>query len=200
MGSEEVKINRRGVLALGASAIALAGCASSGPAALYGLSAAETVPTGRRRGAQILVPAPRALKALDTQNIAVVDAGPVYTYFPDAAWADALPNVVQQKIVETLQNTNLLRGVGMPGDGLLIDYQLQTELRAFELNVDGQDRGVVEIAAKLVNDRNGRAVSNRVFKAVTAASSSSVGNAVLAINASADRVFSEMAEWVVQRV
>jgi cholesterol transport system auxiliary component len=140
------------------------------------------------------------LKALDSSYIAVVDKGPVYSYFPDSAWADTLPNVVQLKLVETLQNTGRLRGVGVPGDGLLIDYQLQTEIRAFELRVDGTDRGLVEISARVVNDRNGRTVATKVFRAETPSGSTSVDKAVEAMNASADRVFAEMAAWTLRNV
>lgn len=194
-------LDRRQFLGACGGSLLLASCASSGPSALYGLNAAQIDSAkGRKRGAQILVSRPRALKALDTEYIAVVDRGPVYSYFPKAAWADALPSVVQTKIVQTLENTGRLRGVGFPGDGLLIDYQLQTELRAFELLIDGANRGVVEIAAKLVNDRNGRAVANRVFRAETLAGGNSVDKAVEALNTAADQVFGEIAVWILQRV
>ncbi|MBO6755899.1 MAG: membrane integrity-associated transporter subunit PqiC [Roseibium sp.] len=194
-------LRRRDVLAFVIGAAGLAGCAGSGPTALYGLTAAEAaIPGGRRRGAQVLVPRPRALKALDTEYIAVVDSGPVYSYFPRVAWADSLPSVVQSKIVATLQNTGRLRGVGLPGEGLLIDYQLQTELRAFELRIDQGNRAVVEIAAKLVNDRNGRTSANRVFRAETPSGGTGPDQAVAALNRSADRVFADMAVWTIQNV
>lgn len=194
-------LDRRQFLSVCGSSLVLAGCASSGPSALYGLNAAQIDSAkGGKRGAQVLVPRPRALKALDTEHIAVVDRGPVYSYFPKAAWADALPSVVQTKIVQTLENTGRLRGVGFPGDGLLIDYQLQTELRSFELRLDGANRGVVEIAAKLVNDRSGRAVANRVFRAETLAAGTSVDKAVEALNTAADQVFGEIALWILKRV
>ena len=186
---------------LGGGAL-VAGCAGgNAPSVLYGLGAGEMAPaSGRARGVQILVPRPRALKALDTDYIAVVDEGPVYSYFPKAAWADSLPSVVQAKIVETLQGTGRLRGVGVPGEGLLIDYQLQTELRAFQYHVDGPNRGVVALSAKLVNDRNGRAVGTKVFSAETAAAGTEIDRAVMALNASADRVFTDMADWVLRKV
>jgi len=148
----------------------------------------------------VLVPQPRALQALDTANIAVVDAGPVYTYFPKAAWTDTLPKVVQAKIVQSLENTRGLRGVGLPGEGLLIDYQLQTDLRAFELRIDGRDRAVVEIMARLVNDRNGRTRASRIFRAEAPAKSTSVRDGVAAMNAAADAVLREMSAWVLGNV
>ncbi len=194
-------MTRRGVLGVLGLGVLVTGCASSTPSAYYGIEAADVGGlTGRSSRVQLLVASPRALKALDTSYIAVVDKGPVYSYFPGSAWADTLPNVVQLKLVETLQNTNRLRGVGLPGDGLLIDYQLQSEIRAFELRLGSGNRGVVEISARIVNDRNGRTVATKVFRAATPAGATSVDKAVEAMNRSADRVFAEIAAWTLQNV
>ncbi|WP_298819380.1 ABC-type transport auxiliary lipoprotein family protein [uncultured Roseibium sp.] len=194
-------ISRRRVLGALGLGVLVSGCASSAPSAFYSIEAADVGGlAGRSSRVQVLVASPRALKALDSSYIAVVDKGPIYSYFPNSAWADTLPNVVQLKLVETLQNTGRLRGVGLPGDGLLIDYQLQTEIRAFELRVEGANRGVVEISARVVNDRNGRTVATKVFRAETPSGSTSVDKAVEAMNTSADRVFAEMAAWTLRNV
>ncbi|GAA0773631.1 ABC transporter [Roseibium denhamense] len=201
MTKASTDMTRRGVLGALGLGVLVSGCASSGPSAFYSLEAGNVGGlTGRSSRVQVLVAAPRALKALDTSYIAVVDDGPVYSYFPAVAWADTLPNVVQLKLVETLQNTGRLRGVGLPGDGLLIDYQLQTDIRKFELRVGGANRAVVEIAARVVNDRNGRTVATRVFRADTPSGSTDVSKAVEAMNTSADKVFAEMAAWTLQNV
>ncbi|WP_305983934.1 ABC-type transport auxiliary lipoprotein family protein [Roseibium sp. MMSF_3544] len=193
-------MTRRGVLGALGLAVVVSGCSSTAPSAFYSLTSADVDSLqGRSSRVQVLVAPPRALKALDTSYIAVVDDGPVYSYYPKSAWADTLPNVVQAKLQETLQNTGRLRGVGLPGDGLLIDYQLQTEIRKFELQVSG-NRAVVEISARVVNDRNGRTVATQVFRAETPAGSASVDKAVEAMNASADRVFAEMAAWTLRNV
>ncbi|MCX2722023.1 ABC-type transport auxiliary lipoprotein family protein [Roseibium salinum] len=195
-------MTRRSVLSALGFGVLVSGCASSAPSAYYGLDTVDAGGgfTGRSSGVQVLVTAPRALKALDTSHIAVVDQGPIYSYFPNSAWADTLPNVVQAKLAQTLQDTGRLRGVGLPGEGLLIDYQLQTEIRSFELRVDGASRGFVEIFARVVNDRNGRTVATKVFSAQTPSGGTSVDQAVEAMNASADRVFTEITAWTLQNV
>ncbi|TYC48631.1 ABC transporter [Rhodobacterales bacterium] len=201
MKSVSSDMSRRSVLGVLGMGILVSGCASSAPSAYYSVNAADVGGLqGRSNRVQVLVSPPRALKALDTSYIAVVDKGPVYSYFPNSAWADTLPNVVQLKLVETLQNTGRLRGVGLPGDGLLIDYQVQTEIRAFEMRIGGANRGVVEISARVVNDRNGRTVATKVFKAETPTSGTSVEAAVEAMNVSASRVFAEIADWTLRNV
>ncbi|NVK33107.1 MAG: membrane integrity-associated transporter subunit PqiC [Rhodobacteraceae bacterium] len=193
--------NRRHVLALLGIGLGLAGCANNTPSALYGLTAADfEMAAPARKSRQVLVPRPRALKALDSDHIAVVDSGPIYSYFPKAAWADTLPSVVQSKIVETLEGTQRLRGVGFPGDGLLIDYQLQTELRAFALHIDGRPRAVVEISARLLNDRNGRTVATKVFRTEVPSGGSTVDQAVAALNRAGEAVFRDIASWALQKI
>lgn len=199
-GGGTLRSSRRGFLTLVGLGLMTAGCASSTPSALYSLNAVPQVDVRRRRAVQVLVPRPRALKALDTDLIAAVEQGQLISYFPQSAWSDALPNVVQAKIVEALQNTGSLRGVGMPGDGLLIDYQLQTDIRSFAFYTEGSDRGVVEISARLVNDRNGRTVSTKVFRSEILAGGQTVGQAVEALNAASSQVLGEMTAWAISKV
>jgi cholesterol transport system auxiliary component len=201
MTQADSRMSRRAFVSALCGSAVVSGCSSAGPSAFYSLQAADAGSvSGRSSRVQVLVAPPRALKALDTSYIAVVDSGPVYSYFPKVAWADTLPNVVQTKLVQTLQNTGRLRGVGLPGDGLLIDYQLQTDIRAFELSVEGANRGVVEIAARVVNDRNGRTVASKVFRRETPSGSSDVDKAVAAMNRSAEQVFSDIAAWTLRNV
>ncbi len=180
----------------------LAGCGASGPDALYGLTAPREVSVqARSSDYQVLVASPIALQALDTSNIAVTQGGgPVYSYFPKVAWTDTLPRVFQAKLVETLENTGKLRGVSQPGQGLLIDYQLQTTLRAFELQVDGRDKAYVEVAARIVDDRDGRSIGMRVFAASVPTSGQAVDDAIPALNSASDNVLAQIAGWSVNTI
>ncbi|KZK77691.1 hypothetical protein PsAD46_04714 [Pseudovibrio sp. Ad46] len=180
----------------------LAGCGASGPEALYGLTAPRDVPVKvRASDYQMLVATPVALQALDTSNIAVTQGGgPIYSYFPKVAWTDTLPRVFQAKLVETLENTGKLRGVSQPGQGLLIDYQLQTTLRAFELQVDGGDKAYVEVAARIVDDRDGRSIGMRVFAASVPTTGDTVTDAIPALNAASDNVLAQITSWSINTV
>ncbi|MDD7910409.1 MULTISPECIES: ABC-type transport auxiliary lipoprotein family protein [Pseudovibrio] len=180
---------------------ATAACGSTGPSALYDLTAPrEFGNSARSSNVQILVPTPVALQALDTNSIAVAEAGRIYSYYPRVAWADSLPNVFQAKLIETLENTGKFRGVSQPGQGLLIDYQLQTTVRAFEVNVGQSARAYVEIAARLVNDRDGRSVQARVFAAEVPTVSDNTDQSIDALNQASDQVLREIAAWVLKTV
>ncbi|MTI19240.1 ABC transporter [Rhodobacteraceae bacterium RKSG542] len=189
-----LKLMSAAVVLLGLSA-----CGSSGPQALYGLTAPVSVNTSASaKNVQVLVAAPMALQALDTSSIAVAEEGRIYSYYPKVAWADTLPNVFQAKLIETLENTGKLRGVGRPGQGLLIDYQLQTTIRSFEMNINGGTRAYVEVAARVVNDRNGVSKASRLFRAEVPTSSTDLDEAVDAMNVAADQVMAEIAAWTLK--
>ncbi len=90
--------------------------------------------------------------------------------------------MVQSKLVEAFEDTGRLGGVGKPGQGLAIDYQLISDVRAFEIATGNGDRGVVEISVKLLNDRNGTVKAQKVFRAEASSSGSSSSAYVAALD------------------
>lgn len=198
-----VKNMQKGLGALALAAMVLQGCAAlpgGGPAPLdtYDLSASSIeTSTARRSRTQILVTEPAALKALDGENIVIRPLPAAVEFLKGAQWSDRLPRVVQARLVETFQNTGRFGGVGKPGEGLAIDYQIVTEIRTFEVRVDGAPRAEVALYVKLLNDRNGVVRAARDFKASSplSAGGSNVGNA--AYVAALDRAFMQVQREVV---
>lgn len=193
-------MSRRAVLC--GAGLALAGCAST-PSALqtYELSSPRDFGGrgGRGRG-QLLIIEPKTIATLDTERIAVRQAGGAFAYLNDGAWADRLPRLLQTRIIQAFENANRLAGVGRPGDRLASDWQLLTEIRAFNLVVEGQTSAEVEVSVKLVNDRNGRILAAQVFGARTPASATEARAAVTAFDASLQVVLRDVVIWASLRV
>ncbi|WP_321332792.1 ABC-type transport auxiliary lipoprotein family protein [Breoghania sp.] len=184
---------------------ALAGCAAitGGPAPrdIYTLSAPRDFgPSAKRSRAQILIAAPKAMAALDTDNIAVLSDNIAISYFAGAAWSDRVPQLFQRKIIESFENSGRVRAVGQPGEGLLIDYQIATDIRAFELAVDGGRVARVEFSAKIIDDRNGRVRASRTFRREAAAAGDSVNDAVSAMDRAADECLVDLVNWTLERI
>ena len=108
--------------------------------------------------------------------------------------------MVQSKLVEAFEDTGRLGGVGKPGQGLAIDYQLITDVRAFEVATVGGDRGVVEISAKLLNDRNGTVVAQKVFRAEARAAGTSNEAYVKAMDEAFGSVTAEIVTWALTAI
>jgi cholesterol transport system auxiliary component len=183
--------------------LAVAGCSlfRGPPPETFDLTGPESVKVGGGTAAQILVPEPIALKALDSDRI-VVSKGAKITYYPDAQWPDRLPKLLQSRTIEAFERSRKVRAVGRPGEGLSIDYQVVTEIRAFEYRVDGDGKGLahVEIAAKILDDRNGRVVSNRVFTGEAPVAKDTAAAVVDGLNAAISRVLVDIVRWTVTRV
>ena len=184
------------------AALLLPGCAAlpgGGPAALdtYDLTGISSEASGPRRArTQVLVPEPTALKILDSENVVVRPSAGSVEFLRGAHWSDRLPRIVQARLVEALQATGRLGGVGRPGEGLAIDYQIVTEIRAFDVRIDGQTRAHVELFVKVLNDRNGVVRSSRGFEATVAVSGSGNDAYVAALNRAFAQVAEETVGWV----
>ena len=156
------------VIAAAALSLSLSGCALIGgskPLDTYELTAPDQG-DGRSRGRrQILIAEPSALKPLDGQNIVIRPAPGVIQYLAGAQWSDRLPRIIQARFAEAFQRSGRFGGVGRPGEGLAIDYQVIAEIRSFEVKVDGGEHAEVEIFVRLLNDRNGVVRASRSFSA-----------------------------------
>ena len=190
----------RATLVLGAAALWLAGCGST-PKATFDLSAPRdiAVAQGPARGLMV-VATPTALQVLDTDRIVVMPRPGEVTYADDSQWTDRLPNLLQARIIQAFENASRLRAVGRPGDRLVPDWTLVTEIRQFGVVVeDGQPTAVVEVAVKLVTDRGGRIAAGKVFKGTSPGATDGAGAA-----ASLDRalaiVLRDMVRWATGRI
>lgn len=180
-------------------ALLLPGCAllpGGGPAPLdtYELSAAATE-VGNKRRTQVLITEPSALKALDGQNIVIKPAPNVIEYLKGAQWADRLPRIVQARLAETFQRSGAFGGVGKPGEGLAIDYQVIVEIRNFEISASGGQTAQVELFVRVLNDRNGVVRASRTFQASSPVSGTGNSAYVAALDHAFGKAASEIVGW-----
>lgn len=179
-------------------ALGVAGCAAlpgGGPAPLdtFELSAPSVEVRSHSRR-QILIAEPSALKALDGQNIVIKTGSRAIQYLKGAQWADRLPLIVQARLAETFQRSGSFAGIGKPGEGLAIDYQVITEVRSFEIRADRGEQAQVELFVRLLNDRNGEVRASRTFTASAPVS----GGGNQAYVAALDSAFGQTARDIVR--
>lgn len=196
------RIQRVGALAVGffMAATLLAGCGGGASSDTFDLRAAVSADGPSARNRQILVPEPSALKALDSEQVLVRVGGAEVQYLSKSQWSDKLPRMVQAKLVQAFENTGKLGGVGKPGQGLAIDYQVVTDIRAFEIDTVSR-RARVEISVKLLNDKNGEVRSQKVFSAASPVSSGATNPAFIkALDAAFTTVAGEIVDWTLRSI
>ena len=177
----------------------LSGCALLGagskPLDTYELTAPAAGDGRGRSYRQILIAEPSALKALDGQNIVISPSPGSIQYLKGAQWADRLPKVVQARLAETFQRSGEFRGVGKPGEGLAIDYQVIVEIRSFEVRVDGGSQAHVELFVRLLNDRNGVVRAEKSFTASAPVAGADNDAYVAALDAAFGQAAVEIVDW-----
>ena len=175
----------------------LVGCTSliaGAPAAIYDLSPPGE-PTAAQGTAQVLVPEPTTVAALNTDRIAARPTPSEYAYLPGAVWSDRLPKLLQQRLVQTLENSGRARAVAMPGQRILVDFAVSLDVRAFELSSEG---AVADFVVRVMDDRNGRVLGTRAFRHVVPVPSRSNAAVVQALDQAMDQAFVEIANWALK--
>ena len=191
-----------------ASALVLAGTMLGGclggngtPPATYDLVAPKVMTLTAPKPAkfQLVVNEPNAIRSLDNNRI-LVKSGARIAYYKDAAWSDHLPRLMQARMVEAFQNTGLVSAVGSRADRLDADYELSTQVRAFDVEVSGASaQAHASLFVKVVNGDNGRVVASRAFESRVPSSPNDAGEMVGSLNQAFDNVLHEMVPWVAKR-
>lgn len=128
------------------------------------------------RGVQVLVAEPSALGTLASQRV-LVRVGPrEVQYLADARYTDTLTRLTQFKLKRALESSPGIGAAALPGEGLAIDYQIITDIRAFEVRVGDStvvvagptvlptgSTAFVSLTVKVLDDRSGNVVASRVF-------------------------------------
>ncbi len=178
----------------------LSACAGKANNDTYSLSASPAIEGPSSTKKQILVPEPTALKALDSDQVVIRLSGSEIQYLAKSQWSDRLPKMVQAKLVQAFENTGKIGGVGKPGEGLAIDYQVITEIRSFEISTEGADTAVVEIFAKILNDRNGTVGAQKAFRATIPARGTGAAAFVAALDSAFAQVAGEIVSWTLKAI
>ncbi len=177
----------------------LTGCGGSAKNDTFDLSVSSPqvsqAPSLKSR--QLLIADPTALKALDSENIVVRLLGSEVQYLANSQWSDKLPRMVQSKLVEAFEDTGKLGGVGRPGQGLAIDYQVVTDIRAFEVDTT-KNIAYIEISVKLLNDKNGTVRAQEVFRSSARVSGSGNANLVKALDNAFASSSREIVNWTLR--
>lgn len=185
--------------ALFAAALVLAGCAGP-PPATFDLSAPREV-TGAARigGDQLIVTEPVALQTLDGSAIIVKSEGGAVSQLDGVQWADRLPKLVQTRLIQTFENGSRLGRVARPGEGVVANYALGSEIRRFEVSSTSSE-AVVEISARLIETVSGRVVSAKIFSARVPVAGITGPGAARALDEALSSVLLQIVRWSPARV
>lgn len=174
---------------------ALGGCGGGTAPLTFDLAALP--PSGRpvAAGRAIVVAEPVGIQPFESDRIIVREPGGSLSFLGGGQWADRLPRLIQTRLIQSLENSGRLRSVSRPGDKILSDYQLISEIRAFDIAA-GSGEAVVDLSAKLIAEGTGKVVAARVFTARVPVKAVDAGNGAVALDSALATVLGDMVRWV----
>jgi cholesterol transport system auxiliary component len=194
-----------GAIVMMAAGTMLAACAvlSAGedPPKLYTLTPKSTFdPSLPRVSWQIVVEPPSAAAYLNTSRIALAMTPTSADYYANAAWTDRAPLMIQTLLVESLENSRRIVGVGRDPLSVRPTYVLQSELREFQAEYfhGKPPLAHVRIVARIVRQSDRQIIASRGFERCVKATEDSVPAVVQAFDAALDGVLKSAVSWTVR--
>ena len=148
----------------------------------------------------LAVAEPVSERTLDTDRIAVVTNGIGVDYVALAFWVDRAPAMVQTLIVQSFRNSGRVDQVGTNRDRVRPDFQLVSDLRAFQLNRGGSGSDVVRVLlnAQLLRMPRRNSVGRESFANELAPAGDGIDAVVAAFDEALGKVLKELVAWTVR--
>jgi len=193
-----------GLLLSLATTFTLSACSifsSKQPITIYRLEPQPPVATATTAVAwRLIVARPRANKQLSSPRILVSPSPGIIEVYPQVQWGDPAPVLVGDLLLETLESSGRILGLDRAVSGLDADYQLSTELRDFQLEVQPDaPHVVIRLYARLVTTNDNRIIAARLFETQVPAGSVDIAAAVAAFNQALDALLPTVADWTMQQ-
>ncbi len=150
---------------------------------------------------QVLVARPTVADDLNTDRIAALFNGLEIKYLSKARWTASVPAMVQRLMIESLESTNRLAGVGDEGSGLSSQLRLSTDIKRFYLRYDNASQPVAEVMVtlRLVDMKTGASLGFTSLQARENAKSEDIKDLTFAFDAAASRVLAQSSAWVLEK-
>jgi cholesterol transport system auxiliary component len=122
-------------------------------------------------------------------------------YYADARWTDAVPVLLQAKLVETFEKSGRIRAVAGTSDAVRADYLLEGTLRDFQANYSsptGAPTIAVDIVVRIVKVGRSDIVASRDFHQEAPAARNDIPSVVAAFNEASGAALEEIAGWTLR--
>jgi len=152
-------------------------------------------PAGKTVNVQWAIPEPTAVAMLETQRF-LFSPTQDYPGFAEAMWADALPKLLQARLIESFENYDIAHAP-LRTDLGQAEFQLLIDLRRFRIAVDMKPIAEIGLSARIV-DKNGKTIASRLFEESEGLDKVEPPQAAEAFSAAFGRIAKNMIAWAVQ--
>ena len=156
-------------------------------------------PLDEAPGWQLVVPEPTALMAVNTDKMQTQPAQSESVAIPNAQWADNLPVMLQEKVVQSFENAGYAQAVSRPRDGLAAGFQLLIDIRRFAISTSSEPTAEIEFVAKIMG-QDGKILAAKTFTVTAPADSAEAPAAAVALNQAFAKAVAELVRWTADAV
>jgi cholesterol transport system auxiliary component len=157
-------------------------------------NSAPAGPVTNSANVAIVVGRLRAPASLDTDRIAIVEAGRRFDYYSGVRWSEPAPQMLQQNLVTALTDSGRFAGVYASPSRVPAELLLDVELRRFEADTAAAGPPVahVQVQASLVDSRRAGRVASFVSDAAVAAAANRRADIIDAFDRASAQVIAEV--------
>jgi len=175
----------------------MTGVTAPPPKITYDLRAVPNAgPAGKTINVQWAIPEPTAVAMLETQRF-LFSPPQEYPGFAEAMWADALPKLIQARLIESFENFDLAHAPLRVADLGQPEFQLLIDVRRFRISVESTPAAEIGLSARIV-DKSGKVVVSRLFEESEKLTSVAPAPAAAAFSEAFGRIAKDMIAWTVQ--
>jgi phospholipid/cholesterol/gamma-HCH transport system substrate-binding protein len=167
------------------------------PKITYDLRALQNPePVSKPISVQWAIPEPTAVAMLETQRF-LFSPAQEYPGFAEAMWADALPKLIQARLIESFENYDIAHAPLRMADVGQTEFQLLIDVRRFRIAVESEPVAEIGLSARIV-DKNGKVVASRLFEEREKFATVVPAEAVAAFSEAFGRIAKNMIAWTAQ--
>src|SRR3984957_16982100 len=145
---------------------------------------------------QLALPEPTAVAMLETQRMLFSPAAEV-PGFADFLWADAVPKLLQARLIESFENYDIAHAPLRTADAGQADFQLLIDVRRFRVALESGPQAQIGLSARIV-DKDGKVVASRLFEESEKFEKIEPQDAVTAFDAAFGRIARNIIDWAVR--
>ena len=120
-----------------------------------------------------------------------------YPGFAEAMWAEAIPKLLQARLIESFENYDIAHAPLRAADIGQTDFQLLIDVRKFRIAMDSDPVAEIGLSAKIV-DKDGKVVASRLFEESERLDKVEPPATVVAFDDAFARIARNMIAWTVQ--
>lgn len=147
---------------------------------------------------QLATTRPGAARVLDSSRIAVSPVPGQLQVYKGAAWARTPPEMLEDGVLRTLEDSGKIPAVARTGSGIAAEYRLVMDIRHFEAEYAGAaaPAAVIEVSAKLLHAQDPAVVASRSFRHAKPASGTDIDLVADAFAQALRATSRDIAGWV----